>query len=64
MYPVKTDMENIYISMKGSVPTDGASAEILFTGRAQPGVTASDVNIEEVPTSLSLLYVDSIRTLS
>ncbi|KAF3335288.1 Rieske-like [2Fe-2S] domain-containing protein [Carex littledalei] len=48
VYPVKTDMENIYISMKGSVPATGVSAEILFSGRAQPGVTAEDVNIEEV----------------
>ncbi|KAJ1685963.1 hypothetical protein LUZ63_017353 [Rhynchospora breviuscula] len=48
VYPVKTDMENIYISMKGGAATNGASAEIIFSGRAQPGVTASDVNIEEV----------------
>lgn len=44
VYPVKTDGENIYISIVSS----GGSAEIIFSGKAQPGVTASDVNIEEV----------------
>ncbi|CAN6374836.1 unnamed protein product [Urochloa humidicola] len=45
-YRVKTDNENIYISISG---TDSAgSAEIIFSGKAQPGVTASDVNVEEV----------------
>jgi Rieske Fe-S protein len=45
-YRVKTDEENIYISFSGA---DGAgSAEIIFSGKAQPGVTASDVNVEEV----------------
>lgn len=47
VYPVKTDGENIYISMKGGVQS-GGSAEIVFSGRANPGVTASDVNVEEV----------------
>ncbi|KAI3684588.1 hypothetical protein L6452_33812 [Arctium lappa] len=47
VYPVKVDSENIYISMGGSVPTD-ASAEIVFSGRAQPGMTATDVNVDEV----------------
>ncbi|XAR55665.1 hypothetical protein NMG60_11035809 [Bertholletia excelsa] len=47
IYPVKTDDENIYISMGGSVKSD-ASAEILFSGKAQPGFTATDVNVEEV----------------
>ncbi|KAK4747684.1 hypothetical protein SAY87_014270 [Trapa incisa] len=47
VYPVKTDEENIYISMRGSLRSD-ASAEIVFSGRAQPGVTASDVNVDEV----------------
>ncbi|KAJ9559835.1 hypothetical protein OSB04_004995 [Centaurea solstitialis] len=47
VYPVKVDGENIYISMGGSVPTN-ASAEIVFSGRAQPGMTASDVNVDEV----------------
>ncbi|KAK2658750.1 hypothetical protein Ddye_005283 [Dipteronia dyeriana] len=47
VYPVKTDEENIYINMRGIVGSD-ASAEIVFSGKAQPGVTASDVNVEEV----------------
>lgn len=47
VYPVKIDGENIYISM-GEGITSGGSAEIVFSGRSQPGVTASDVNIEEV----------------
>lgn len=51
VYPVKTDDENIYISMRGSVPSD-ASTEIVFSGKAQPGLTASDVNVDEVITSL------------
>ncbi|TKY71064.1 oxidoreductase protein [Spatholobus suberectus] len=47
IYPVKTDEQNIYISMRGGVKSD-ASAEIVFSGKAQPGVTATDVNVEEV----------------
>jgi len=47
-YPVKTDEQNIYISLRGG-KTD-ASAEIVFSGKAQPGVTATDVNVEEVTT--------------
>ncbi|XVE55007.1 hypothetical protein DITRI_Ditri03aG0126600 [Diplodiscus trichospermus] len=47
IYPVKIDGENIYISMKGSGKFD-AAAEIVFSGKAQPGVTASDVNVDEV----------------
>lgn len=47
MYPVKTDDQNIYISM-GDISNSDASAEILFSGRAQPGFTAEDVNVEEV----------------
>ncbi|KAI3464288.1 hypothetical protein Pfo_020951 [Paulownia fortunei] len=47
VYPVKTDGENIYISMRGSVQSD-ASTEIVFSGKAQPGVTATDVNVDEV----------------
>jgi hypothetical protein len=46
-YRVKTDDENIYISISGA--DSAASAEIIFSGKAQPGVTASDVNVEEVP---------------
>ncbi|RCV37664.1 hypothetical protein SETIT_8G081500v2 [Setaria italica] len=45
-YRVKTDNENIYISISGA--DSAASAEIIFSGKAQPGVTASDVNVEEV----------------
>lgn len=47
VYSVKTDEENIYISLRGAVKSD-ASAEIVFSGKAQPGVTASDVNVDEV----------------
>ncbi|XP_038994640.1 uncharacterized protein LOC120118706 [Hibiscus syriacus] len=47
VYPVKTDDENVYISMQGSVNSD-AAAEIVFSGKAQPGITASDVNVDEV----------------
>ncbi|KAF4380239.1 hypothetical protein F8388_024532 [Cannabis sativa] len=32
----------------GIVKPDEVSAEIVFSGKAQPGVTASDVNVEEV----------------
>ncbi|KAL2894502.1 Uncharacterized protein RDABS01_010411 [Bienertia sinuspersici] len=47
VYSVKLDDQNIYISMGDISNTDG-SAEILFSGKAQPGVTATDVNVEEV----------------
>ncbi|GAB2290347.1 hypothetical protein Dimus_024626 [Dionaea muscipula] len=47
VYPVKLDGQNIYISM-GTAAKSDASAEILFSGKAQPGVTASDVNVDEV----------------
>lgn len=47
VYPVKTDEDNIYINMRGGVKSD-ASAEIVFSGKAQPGMTASDVNVDEV----------------
>ncbi|KAL5982868.1 hypothetical protein ACLOJK_016946 [Asimina triloba] len=47
VYPVKTDAENIYISIGGGIKP-GSSAEIVFSGKAQPGVTASDVNVDEV----------------
>ena len=43
---MKTDDENIYISISGADST--GSAEIIFSGKAQPGVTASDVNVDEV----------------
>ena len=52
MYPVKTDGENIFISMKGV--QSGGSAEIVFSGKANPGVTAADVNVEEVTSWLRL----------
>ncbi|KAL3641484.1 hypothetical protein CASFOL_016452 [Castilleja foliolosa] len=47
VYPVKTDGENIYISMNKILQSD-ASAEIVFSGKAQPGVTATNVNVDEV----------------
>lgn len=47
IYPVKTDDDNIYINMRGNV-ISGSSAEIVFSGKAQPGVTATDVNVDEV----------------
>lgn len=47
VYPVKLDSDNICISIGGAL-SSGGSAEIVFSGKAQPGVTASDVNIEEV----------------
>ncbi|KAJ7982725.1 Rieske domain containing protein [Quillaja saponaria] len=47
VFPVKTDEENIYISIEGGVKSD-ASAEIVFSGKAQPGASATDVNVEEV----------------
>lgn len=46
VYPVKVEGENIYISLKGGA--SDASAEIVFSGKAQPGVTATDVNVDEV----------------
>ncbi|KAG6435239.1 hypothetical protein SASPL_100109 [Salvia splendens] len=47
IYPVKTDENNIYINMGGSAPLD-ASTEIVFSGKAQPGFTSTDVNVDEV----------------
>ncbi|CAA0837671.1 Rieske (2Fe-2S) domain-containing protein [Striga hermonthica] len=47
VYPVKTDGENIYISINRSLQSD-MSTEIVFSGKANPGVTASDVNVDEV----------------
>lgn len=55
VYPVKTDSENIYISMGGSLKS-GVSAEIVFSGKAQPGMTASDVNVDEVCASFLSLF--------
>ncbi|XP_024023766.1 uncharacterized protein LOC21397426 [Morus notabilis] len=48
VFPVKTDEENIYINMRGAGVNPNVSAEIVFSGKAQPGVTATDVNVEEV----------------
>ncbi|KAM5577912.1 hypothetical protein ABKV19_008304 [Rosa sericea] len=48
IYPAKTDEKNIYISLEPGTVNSDAAAEIVFSGKAQPGVTASDVNIEEV----------------
>lgn len=48
VYSVKTDDENIYIGLGGGGRSEGISAEIVFSGQAQPGLTASDVNVEEV----------------
>lgn len=56
IYPVKTDEENIFINMRGSMRSD-ASAEIVFSGKAQPGVTATDVNVDEVNYLLISPYV-------
>ncbi|GAB2232397.1 hypothetical protein Drorol1_Dr00011429 [Drosera rotundifolia] len=47
IYPVKTDGENIFINM-GTAAKSNVSAEIVFSGKAQPGVTATDVNVDEV----------------
>jgi hypothetical protein len=52
-YRVRTDEANIYISISGSDSV--GSAEIIFSGKAQPGVTASDVNVEEVSDFSSLI---------
>ncbi|XP_073146172.1 uncharacterized protein [Henckelia pumila] len=47
VYPVKSDGENIFISLGGGTKSD-ASTEIVFSGKAQPGFTATDVNVDEV----------------
>ncbi|KAL8472664.1 hypothetical protein ACS0TY_029760 [Phlomoides rotata] len=46
-YSVKTDGENIYISMSDSTQSS-AAIKIVFSGKAQPGMTATDVNVDEV----------------
>ncbi|XP_047327311.1 uncharacterized protein LOC124930979 [Impatiens glandulifera] len=48
VYPVKIDEQNIYIGVGGSRAAQVSSAEIVFSGKAQPGFTATDVNVEEV----------------
>ncbi|CAH2052399.1 unnamed protein product [Thlaspi arvense] len=45
--PEKSENENIYISIRDNRKTD-AAAEIIFSGKAQPGVTATNVNVDEV----------------
>ncbi|KAL0701467.1 hypothetical protein Bca4012_057589 [Brassica carinata] len=47
VYPVKFDEENIYISIRGNGKNE-AAAEIVFSGKAQPGLTATNVNVDEV----------------
>ncbi|XP_026455471.1 uncharacterized protein LOC113356527 [Papaver somniferum] len=47
IYPVKTEDDNICISMSGNLDS-GVSAEIVYSGRAQPGFTATNVNVDEV----------------
>eukprot|EP00252_Welwitschia_mirabilis_P017070 TRINITY_DN37947_c0_g1_i1.p1 TRINITY_DN37947_c0_g1~~TRINITY_DN37947_c0_g1_i1.p1 ORF type:complete len:303 (+),score=57.44 TRINITY_DN37947_c0_g1_i1:142-1050(+) len=46
VYPTKVDSEYVYIDMRREVDED--SAEIVFSGQTQAGVTASDVNVDEV----------------
>ncbi|BFG15013.1 hypothetical protein CerSpe_012870 [Prunus speciosa] len=48
VYPVKTDDQNIYISLGTASLQSDAAAEIVFSGKAQPGFTATDVNVDEV----------------
>ncbi|CAH2052176.1 unnamed protein product [Thlaspi arvense] len=45
--PEKSENENIYISIRDNRKID-AAAEIIFSGKAQPGVTATNVNVDEV----------------
>lgn len=47
VFPVKLDSENIFISM-GEASKVEAETEIVFSGKANPGMTASDVNVDEV----------------
>lgn len=48
VYPVKTDDQNIYISIGSGGAQTVASTEIVFSGKAQPGQSATDVMVEEV----------------
>ncbi|EPS67485.1 hypothetical protein M569_07291, partial [Genlisea aurea] len=49
VFPVKIEGENILINMAGTGQSSAAaSTEIIFSGKATPGLTATDVNIEEV----------------
>nr|ABR17245.1 unknown [Picea sitchensis] len=47
VYPTKVDSEYIYISMGRAGGTEDPT-EIVFSGKTQAGITASDVNVEEV----------------
>lgn len=47
VYPTKVDPDFIYISM-GRARGNEDPTEIVFSGKTQAGVTASDVNVEEV----------------
>ncbi|KAK9098492.1 hypothetical protein Syun_025537 [Stephania yunnanensis] len=48
-YLVKIEDENIYVSLGGASVSSGAgSVETVFSGKAQPGFTATDVNVDEV----------------
>lgn len=47
VYPTKVDPDYIYISMRRS-GGNVDSTEIVFSGKTQAGITASDVNVEEV----------------
>lgn len=54
MYPVKTDEKNIYISITTGLKSDAAT-EIVFSGKAQPGITATNVNVDEVTNKTKIL---------
>lgn len=53
VYPVKFDEENIYISIRNTGKAE-AAAEIVFSGKAQPGLTATNVNVDEVKQKQNL----------
>lgn len=61
VYSVKTDDENIYIGLGGGGRSEGISAEIVFSGQAQPGLTATDVNVEEVRAAS---YIGALHTIT
>ena len=42
--------------MRGGLSSD-ASAEIVFSGKAQPGITATDVNVDEVTKPFLYLFL-------
>uniref|UniRef100_A0A0C9SAJ1 TSA: Wollemia nobilis Ref_Wollemi_Transcript_3137_1220 transcribed RNA sequence n=1 Tax=Wollemia nobilis TaxID=56998 RepID=A0A0C9SAJ1_9CONI len=47
IYPTKVESDYIYINM-GSTESVPEAAEIVFSGKTQAGLTASDVNVDEV----------------